>query len=83
MTTTPDQARALLENAVRRVVPDADLSALPPGADLRHELELDSLDFLGVVEQLSQDARVRIDEDDYPALATVESAVAFLMARAG
>ena len=83
MTTTPDQARALLEHAVRRVVPDADLSSLPPGADLRRELELDSLDFLGIVEQLSQDARVRIDEDDYPALATVESAVAFLLARAG
>jgi hypothetical protein len=33
------------------------------------------------VERLSKDAGVRIDEDDYPALATMESCQAFLAAR--
>jgi acyl carrier protein len=81
VSITPDQARVLVEHAVRRIVPDADLSDLPPGTDLRRELELDSLDFLGLVEQLSQESGVRIDEDDYPALATLESSVSFLVER--
>jgi acyl carrier protein len=80
---SPEQARTLVEHAVRRVVPDAELASLPPQADLRRELEMDSLDFLGFVEQLNQESGIRIDEEDYPALATLESSVTFLVRRAG
>jgi len=44
----------------------------------RAELELDSLDFLSFVEQLSSATGVRIDEDDYPRLRTLRSCVEFL-----
>jgi acyl carrier protein len=81
MTMTPDQARSLVSKQIRCIVPDADLDGLPPHADLRRTLELDSLDFLEFVERLSKDAGVRIDEDDYPSLATMESCQAFLAAR--
>jgi acyl carrier protein len=80
---TPEHARDLVEQAVLRIVPDAELASLPPDVELRRELELDSLDFLGFVEQLSREAGVRIDEEDYPALATLESSVDFLVRRAG
>ncbi len=49
---------------------------------LRDEFELDSLDFLSFVEQLSTRAQVRIDESDYPALATLGSSAAFVADRA-
>jgi acyl carrier protein len=61
---TPAEARSLLEDALRAVVPDASLEGMPGDTDLREELELDSLDFLTVVERLSLGAGVRIEEDE-------------------
>lgn len=81
MSITVEQAEALVGNAVRRIVPDADIEHLARDQDLRRTFELDSLDFLGFVEQLSQESGVRIDEEDYPALATMDSATAFLRQR--
>ena len=48
-TMSPQAAREALALALRRVVPDADLDSCPPGATLREEFELDSLDFLAFV----------------------------------
>ena len=78
---TPEQARHAIEESLVQVAPDADLGSLGPDADLRDTLELDSLDFLGFVEALSQRAGQRIDEDDYPQLATMASAIKFLASR--
>jgi acyl carrier protein len=71
MSTTQEPVRELVARAIRRVVPDADLRDLPADADLRQQFELDSLDFLGFVEELSQASGVRLDEDDYPDLGTL------------
>jgi len=78
---TPEQARNVIDEAISQIAPDADLGSLAPDADLRDALELDSLDFLNLVESLSQRTGRRIDEDDYPQLATMASAVKFLTAR--
>jgi acyl carrier protein len=80
---TQDQARELVGRSVRRIVPDADIAGTAGDEDLRQAFELDSLDFLGLVEILSAEAGVRIEEDDYPDLATLDAAAAFLSARAG
>lgn len=77
MTTTTG-ARHAVHHALHRVVPDADLTALGDEADLRDELELDSLDFLAFVENLSTATGTRITEDDYPNLRTVSAVVTFL-----
>jgi acyl carrier protein len=81
-TLSPSAARAAIAAAIRRIVPDADLDALADDDPIRTELELDSLDFLSFVELLSDATGVRIDETDYPELATLARAVAFLTARA-
>jgi acyl carrier protein len=75
---SPDEARAAVGAAIRKIVPDADLEALGDTAPFRSELELDSLDFLSFVEQLSVATGVRIDEDDYPDLVSMATSVAFL-----
>jgi acyl carrier protein len=80
---TPERARELIEQTLLDIVPDADLAALSPDADIREHLELDSLDFVSLVERLSVRADYRIDEEDYPELRTMDSAVRFLAARAG
>lgn len=78
---TPEQAQRVIGEALAGIAPDADVGGLAPDADLRYALELDSLDFLRFVEVLSQRTSRRIDEDDYPRLATLGSAVKFLAGR--
>ena len=75
------EATQAIEEVLGQVAPDADLTALAPDADLRDSLELDSLDFLSFIEGLSKRVGQRIDEDDYPKLATLASASAFIAAR--
>jgi acyl carrier protein len=77
---TPQQARHAIEESLGQVAPDADAESLAPDADLRDTLELDSLDFLRFVEGLSERTGRRIEEDDYPQLATMASAIKFLSA---
>lgn len=79
---TPDHARELIAATLIDIVPDADLAAMPDDADIREYLELDSLDFLELVERLSKRTGYRIDEDDYAALRTMDDAVRLLTARA-
>jgi acyl carrier protein len=80
---TPEQARAMLETTLREIVPDADLSTLAPGADLRSTFELDSLDVVELVDKLSTRAGFRIEEDDADGLRSVEAVTQFLVTRSG
>lgn len=81
MSITPEEARAIVVRAVRKIVPDADVEGLPEDADLRRTFELDSLDFLSFVELLVGDSGVRIDEDDYPELTTTAGCADLLVRR--
>jgi len=74
-------AREIVETALRGVVPDARPDSIDENAPLRDEFELDSLDFLAFVAQLSKRSGVRIDEADYPRLGTLADCVRFLRDR--
>jgi acyl carrier protein len=78
---TPQQAREQIGFALKRAAPGSDIDAIDPDTDIRDALELDSLDFLQFVEILSETSGRRIDEDDYPELATLNSCIRFLSAR--
>jgi acyl carrier protein len=75
------RAEAAIKEAISQVAPDADTEALAPEVDLRETLELDSIDFLRFIEILSKNTGTRIDEDDYPQLAKLASAVTFITER--
>lgn len=81
MTVTTDQTRELVKASLAHLVPGDQVDALGADADLRQELELDSLDYVEFVERLSQASGVRIDEEDYPELRTIGSLTSFLAAR--
>lgn len=66
-----EQATALVKEALTGIVPDADFGAIGPDTDFRRALDMDSLDFLGFVEELSARSGCRLDEDDYPSLTTL------------
>jgi acyl carrier protein len=77
---TRDEALDIIRDAIRRIVPDADFTTVGPDAPFRDALELDSLDFLTLVETLTKRTGVRIDEDDYPNLTTLSTCADFLLA---
>ena len=67
--------------SIRRVAPEVDLAGLPPDADFREELDLDSMDFLNLVDALHERTGVDIPERDYPQLASIDGCVAYVTAR--
>lgn len=77
-----DEAERIVRACLGEVAPESPFDEVSRDADLRAALSLDSLDFLSLVELLSERIGVRIDEEDYPQLATVRSAASFLTAAA-
>ena len=71
--------RHVVETAIHRIAPEVDIGHLPPGTDLREDLEIDSMDFLNFVDELHAQLNLDIPEHDYPALATIEGCVQYLV----
>ena len=77
-TPRDQQARAAIEELIARIAPGSDLDSLPPDADLRVELDLDSMDFLAFVVCLDDKVGVAVPEEDYPMLTTMRGAVDYV-----
>ena len=70
--------RRLAADVLAGIAPEADLSGVGDGEDLREALDLDSMDFLNFIIGLSQGSGVAIPEADYPRLFTLQGLVAYL-----
>ncbi|MFX0577793.1 acyl carrier protein [Nocardia nepalensis] len=79
-TLSRADADSVVRTALTGFAPAADLAALTQAEPLRPTLDLDSLDFLTFVERLTRATGIRIEEADYPHLATIGSCVEFLTA---
>jgi acyl carrier protein len=77
---TEQEAWDTVRAAIGEVAPDIDPEALVEEARLRQDLELDSLDFLRVLETIVQRTGVDIPEDAYGEVATVKGLVGYLSA---
>jgi acyl carrier protein len=75
------EVRAIVQEALGNIAPDLDLGAVDPSADLREALDIDSMDFLNFVTAMHQRLGIDVPEIDYPKLATLDGAVAYLEAR--
>ncbi len=80
---TRESIREALIAALAMIAPEADASTLPPEADIREELDIDSMDFLRFITILHQQLGVEIPEADYPKLFTLRGAEAYLAAAVG
>lgn len=78
---TEAEIKALLLEALGEVAPEADLAGLDPREDLREQLEIDSMDLLNFVIGVHRRTGVEIPEADYPKLASLDAAVAYLRSR--
>lgn len=75
--TTAEIRQAVLD-ILTDIAPDQDLGELKDDVSFREQLELDSMDFLDIVMELRKKYRVQIPEDDYVALASMDSTVKYL-----
>ena len=75
-------ARTAVLAAINTVAPEVDTDSLGTESRLRQDLELDSLDFLEVLERIAQSTGVITVEEDYPTLTTVQSLIDHVVARA-
>jgi acyl carrier protein len=78
---TPDAIRAIVFEEIQSVAPDADPATVPGDADFREELDLDSMDFLNIVEALHTRLGADIPEADYARVATLDGLVDYLVVR--
>jgi acyl carrier protein len=67
-----------VRSAIGQVAPDVEPEELVAGARLRQDLELDSLDFLRVLETIAQEHGVDIPEGAYGEVATVQGLVGYV-----
>ncbi|SOC49571.1 acyl carrier protein [Blastococcus aggregatus] len=78
---TEQEAQETVRAAIGEIAPDVDPTDLTEGARLREDLELDSLDFLRVLETIAARTAVDIPEDAYAEVATVGGLTGYLTAR--
>ena len=80
---TEADLRAVLQEELGNIAPEADLRTLDPSTDLREALDIDSMDFLNFVIAVHHRLNVDIPELDYPKLITLDGAVTYLRTKLG
>ena len=77
---SPDEARDVVVRLFGQIAPEADFSEVEPDEELRDQLDIDSMDFLNFIVALDGETGIDVPEADYPKLATLDGAVAYLVA---
>ena len=80
---TPTEADELVRAALARIAPEIDAATVDRGGELQWEFDLDSIDFISLVEGLSDALGHDIPERDYPRIATLDHLVAYVAAAPG
>jgi acyl carrier protein len=65
------EARQTILDAIERIAPDVDASTLPDDVDFREEAELDSMDFLSVLNTIQDATGIEVPEIDYAEIMTI------------
>ncbi|MFC6238052.1 acyl carrier protein [Longivirga aurantiaca] len=76
-------ARAAVLDLIAEIAPEIDIEAVPDDEDLRDAVDLDSLDFLTLVERVHETTGVDVPENDYDQVRTLRGWSDYLVARAG
>lgn len=75
-----DEIKALVLRELGNIAPEAG-TEIDPDADLREQVDLDSMDILNLMIAIHEATGVDIPEADYPKLATLNAALAYLRDR--
>lgn len=80
---TPEAIREVLIQELGAIAPEIDAGTVDPDADLREEMDIDSMDFLNLINALHERLQVDIPEADYAKLESITKAVAYLAEKLG
>lgn len=72
--------RKVVQEELSNIAPEVDLATIDPASDLREAVDIDSMDFLNFITAIHHRLGVDIPELDYPKLATLDGAVAYIAA---
>lgn len=70
-----------VRKALENIAPEISAAQLRPDVPLRDQVDIDSMDFLRFVIEVHTRLGVEIPESDYPRLATLADAVAYVESR--
>jgi acyl carrier protein len=76
-----DDIMDILIDALSNIAPDVDMKSVNPDASLREAMDIDSMDFLNFIMAVHKKLGIDIPERDYPKLATLNGAAAYLTGR--
>jgi acyl carrier protein len=70
---TDDEAHDLICTVLTGIAPEVDPATIDPDVELGPELDLDSMDFLNLVEGVCASTGLEIPEHDYPQILTLHT----------
>ncbi len=76
-----EELKQVVLEELSNIAPEIETDAIDPAADLREELDIDSMDFLNLIIALHERLHVDIPEADYGKLASIDAAVGYLNER--
>jgi acyl carrier protein len=76
-----DEIKARVIEVLATIAPELDPAALAADADIREQLDVDSMDFLNFVIGLHKAFGVEVPEADYRKLQTLDGCVSYLAAK--
>jgi len=76
-----DDIKKLALVLISGIAPEADVTNLDPTDRLRNQFDFDSVDFMNFAVGLEEQLNLKIPEEDYPKLATLNSCVAYLKSK--
>lgn len=71
-----------LAKLLEQIAPEIDLDDLEPDENFREALDLDSFDFLRLMESIEKELGITVAESEYVNFSTLESALDFLREKA-
>ena len=80
MNTSLQEFEALVRSAIAAVAPEVDAAEIPSESDFRVDADLDSMDFLAVLEHVRTTTGVTVPELDYPSIRSIGGFAAYLAA---
>jgi acyl carrier protein len=76
-----DEVRKALIDSILDVAPEADFTQVRPDRPVRGQIDIDSFDFLTILENLHEKIGVDVPESDYGKMMTLDGSVDYLVRR--
>lgn len=77
------EMETVLREELRRIAPDIEIEDIDRAAELREEMDTDSMDFLTLVSALGKRLNLEMPEADYPEMMTFNDLLDYLRKKTG